>query len=217
RKKLEAVQELGYLGAGFRLALKDLEIRGTGNLLGAEQSGHIESIGFDMYMEMLESAVAELRGEKTAPVIEPVIELRVRALIPEDYIENPDLRLSIYRKIASAKDPDSLEVLLDELKDRFGPVTEETKRLIEIMEIKTLAKKIAVTKIQNLAGRIQVLFASETLVNPEKIFSLYKSREQYLKFLPEGGIELDLEGREWSSVYSELKGALEELGTVGAT
>jgi transcription-repair coupling factor (superfamily II helicase) len=217
RKKLEAVQELGYLGAGFRLALKDLEIRGTGNLLGAEQSGHIESIGFDMYMEMLESAVAELRGEKTAPVIEPVIELRVRALIPEDYIENPDLRLSVYRKIASAKDPDSLEVLLDELKDRFGPVTEETKRLIEIMEIKTLAKKIAVTKIQNLVGRIQVLFAPETPVTPEKIFSLYKSREQYFKFLPEGGIELDLEGREWSGIYSELKGALEELGKVGTT
>jgi len=103
RKKLQAIQELGYLGAGFRLALKDLEIRGAGNLLGGEQSGHIEAVGFDMYMEMLETAVAELKGEKIEPKTEPVIDLKIMAVIPEEYIEDPDLRLSIYRKIASAK------------------------------------------------------------------------------------------------------------------
>ncbi len=211
RKKLQAIQELGYLGAGFRLALKDLEIRGAGNLLGAEQSGHIEAVGFDMYMEMLESAVAELKGEKTEPKMEPVIDLKITAVIPEEYIENPDLRLSIYRKIATAKDIKSLERLLEELKDRFGPPSEKTKRLLEIMELKTLAKKFLITRVQNINGRIQIIFGPDTPVSSQTIFSLYNTRKKILKFLPEGGVELDLRGKPWSDIFKALKRVMEEL------
>ncbi|MBI5100009.1 MAG: transcription-repair coupling factor [Nitrospirae bacterium] len=211
RKKLQAIQELGYLGAGFRLALRDLEIRGAGNLLGAEQSGHIEAVGFDMYMEMLESAVAELKGEKIEPKMEPVIDLKITAVIPEEYIENPDLRLSIYRKIATAKDIKSLERLLEELKDRFGPPPEKTKRLLEIMELKTLAKRFLITRVQNINGRIQIIFGPDTQVSSQTIFSLYNTRKKILKFLPEGGIELDLRGKPWSDIFKELKRVMEEL------
>jgi transcription-repair coupling factor (superfamily II helicase) len=211
RKKLQAIQELGYLGAGFRLALKDLEIRGAGNLLGGEQSGHIEAVGFDMYMEMLETAVAELKGEKIEPKTEPVIDLKIMAVITEEYIENPDLRLSIYRKIASAKHLKSLEGLLEELKDRFGPPPEKTKRLLEIMELKILANKFLISRIQNITGRIQIIFAPETPATSEKIFSLYNTRKKILKFLPEGGIELDLRGKPWSDIFKELKRVMEEL------
>jgi transcription-repair coupling factor (superfamily II helicase) len=211
RKKLQAIQELGYLGAGFRLALKDLEIRGAGNLLGGEQSGHIEAVGFDMYMEMLETAVAELKGEKIEPKTEPVIDLKIMAVITEEYIENPDLRLSIYRKIASAKDIKSLERLLEELKDRFGPPPEKTKRLLEIMELKILANKFLVTRIQNITGRIQIIFAPDTPATSEKIFSLYNTRKKILKFLPEGGIELDFRGKPWSDIFRELKKMIGEL------
>lgn len=211
RKKLQAIQELGYLGAGFRLALKDLEIRGAGNLLGAEQSGHIEAVGFDMYMEMLESAVAELKGEKTEPKLEPVIDLKITAVIPEEYIENPDLRLSVYRKIASAKDIKSLERLLEEMKDRFGPLPEKTKRLLEIMELKLLAKKHFITRIQNILGRVQIIFAPDTPFSSEQIFSLYDTRKKMLKFLPEGGIELDLRGKGWKEIFKEIKRVMEEL------
>jgi transcription-repair coupling factor (superfamily II helicase) len=229
RKKLQAIQELSYLGAGFRLALKDLEIRGAGNLLGPEQSGHIEAVGFDLYVEMLEQAVAELkvrdstlRGEKIVPKIEPFLDLKITAIIPESYIENPDLRLSLYRKIASAKDRKSLADLLEELKDRFGASPEETLRLLEVMELKLLAKKLAVTRIQNAGGRIKILFAPQTPVTPEKIFSLYpvrkkvsngvyKNREKYFKFLPEGGIEIDLRDKSWNEIFRELKEIMEEL------
>jgi transcription-repair coupling factor (superfamily II helicase) len=211
RKKLQAIQELGYLGAGFRLALKDLEIRGAGNLLGGEQSGHIEAVGFDMYMEMLESAVAELKGEKIEPKTEPVIDLKIMAVIPEGYIEDPDLRLSIYRKIASAKNLKSLEGLLEELKDRFGPPPEKTKRLLEIMELKMLAKKHAIARIQNITGRIQIMFAPDTPVASQQIFSLYNTRKKILRFLPEGGFELDLRGRAWNDVFKEIKKVMEEL------
>jgi len=214
RKKLQAIQELSYLGAGFRLALKDLEIRGAGNLLGAEQSGHIEAVGFDMYMEMLENTVAELKGEKMTPRIEPVLELKVTVMISEEYIENPDLRLSVYRKIASAKDTSSLKKILDELKDRFGTPPEETKRLLEIMELKVMAMKLFITKLENVSGRIRILFAHETPVTPDQIFSLHKTRKGHIRFLPEGGIELDLGKKEWKEIFRELKRTMEELGSV---
>ncbi len=211
KKKLQAIQELGYLGAGFRLALKDLEIRGAGNLLGAEQSGHIEAVGFDMYMEMLESTVAELKGEKIAPVIEPVLDLKITAVISEDYIENPDLRLSIYRKIVSAKDIKSLEGLFEELKDRFGTPPEKTKRLIGITDLKMRARNLAVTKIQNTAGKIKILFAPETTVTPEKIFALYETAKDHIRFLPEDGIELDMRGKNRDEIFRELKRVLDAL------
>jgi transcription-repair coupling factor (superfamily II helicase) len=211
RKKLQAIQELGYLGAGFRLALKDLEIRGAGNLLGAEQSGHIEAVGFDMYMEMLETAVAEIRGEKVEPRIEPVIDLRITAVIPEEYIEDPDLRLSVYRKIAAAKDVKSLGRLHDELKDRFGPLPEKTRRLLEIMELKLLAKKYFIVRIQNILGKVQIIFAPDTPVSSQQIFSLYDTRKKVLKFLPEGGLELDLRGKGWKDIFKEVKKVMEEI------
>lgn len=214
RKKLQAIQELGYLGAGFRLALKDLEIRGSGNLLGSEQSGHIEAVGFDMYLEMLETAVAELKGEKITPEIEPVIDLRITAVIPDDYIENADLRLSIYRKIATSKNIKALRNIIDELRDRFGPPPEKTRCLIQIMEIKVMAARLFIKKIRNISGKIRIFFSTDTPVRPEEIFSLYKKRKGYMKFLPEGGIELDLRGKKWRDIFRELKEVMNELGSV---
>jgi transcription-repair coupling factor (superfamily II helicase) len=211
RKKLQAIQELSYLGAGFRLALKDLEIRGAGNLLGPEQSGHIEAVGFDMYIEMLESAISELKGEKVPPKIEPVIDLKATAIIPEEYIENPEIRLSIYRRIASARDKNSLEDLRDELKDRFGTPPQETLRLLEIMDLKLLAKNLLITRIQNIAGKIKVVFAPETPITPERIFSLYKSNKRRIRLLPEGGIEIDLKDRGWDEMLTELKKVIQTL------
>ncbi len=211
RKKLQAIQEMGYLGAGFRLAMKDLEIRGAGNMLGAEQSGHISAIGFNMYMEMLETAVSELKGEKVVPKIETEIDLNITAMISEDYIESPELRLSLYRKIATAKEVDILSKILNELKDRFGPPPEKTKRLIDIMKLKVMASRLMITRIHNAAGRYRILFADETEVTPDMLFSLQTTRKGKIKFLPEGGIELDMKGKKWNMVYEELRELLEEL------
>jgi transcription-repair coupling factor (superfamily II helicase) len=182
-------------------------------MLGGEQSGHIEAVGFDMYMEMLETAIAELKGEKAAPEIEPEIDLNINVIIPDDYIEDPDLRLSIYRKIASAKDVTPLHKIIDELKDRFGPPPEKAERLVEVMELKLMAKKLFINKIQKTGDSYKLLFAPDTPVSSDKIFSLYNTRKRYLKFLPEGGIELKLKRKEWRDVFSELKGVMEELGS----
>lgn len=211
RKKVQAVQELSYLGAGFRLAMKDLEIRGAGNMLGAEQSGHVEAIGYDLYIKMLEEAVAELKGEDVPSEIEPTLDLGVTAVIPEDYIKDPSLRLNIYRKIAAARDSKQIMLLKDELKDRFGELPEETKRLVEIMEIKTIAKRLAVTAIHNKAGKINILFAPETPVTPEMLFSLYNKGGDPVKFLPEGGVELNLTGKGWEEIFKKIMGVFKNL------
>ncbi|GAB4542370.1 MAG: transcription-repair coupling factor [Thermodesulfovibrionia bacterium] len=202
RRRLMAIQELSYLGAGFRLALKDLEIRGAGNLLGPEQSGHIAAVGYDLYIQMLEEVVRELKGEEIRAEIEPHIDIRLTALIPDDYIDEPTMRLSMYRRIASIKRIEDIKRLKDEITDRFGMPPQEVLRLLDIMELKLIAKGLAITRIQQVDGRMRLLFSDETPVTPERLYKIYKERG-HIVFLPERGIEIDLMGK--SDILKELK------------
>ncbi len=211
RKKLSAIKEMSYLGAGFRLALKDLEIRGAGNLLGQAQSGHIEAVGFDLYVQMLEEAVAEIKGENTLPRIETVVNLKKSAVLSEKYIEDPSVRLSIYRKISSIKHAEDTVAMKDELKDRFGEPPDEALHLIDMVELKLMAQKLGIAKIESSDGMISILFAEESPVSPESILSLYDKKERGLRFLPERGIKLDMKGKNWDKVYSKLKRILKKL------
>jgi len=203
KKRLQAVQEMSYLGAGFRLAMKDLEIRGAGNLLGPEQSGHIHAVGFDLYVEMLEKAVAELKGIKIEEEFEPSISLRVNAFIPEEYIEDITLRLSLYRRIASSKTHGNLKALELEMEDRFGRPPEEVKNLLDVMRLKIMARDLLITKIQDIHGRIRVMFSPHTKVEPRDIFELHKKENGKITFLPDG-FEVDLRGVPWEKVYKEF-------------
>ncbi len=175
KKRLQAIREMSYLGAGFRLAMKDLELRGAGNLLGAEQSGHIHAVGFDMYVEMLENAVAELKGIEVREEREPSIALKVAALIPEDYIEDMTVRLSVYRRIANAKKAEDLEDMESEMKDRFGALPDEVRNLLAIMRLKIMAKKLLITGISETEGKARIVFAEDTPVRPDQIFALQKT------------------------------------------
>ncbi|MFZ3122859.1 MAG: transcription-repair coupling factor [Thermodesulfovibrionales bacterium] len=210
KKRLQAIQDMSYLGAGFRLAVKDLEIRGTGNLLGHEQSGHIHAVGFDMYIEMLESAVSELRGIKTEEGIEPRISLKVSAFIPEEFIEDVTLRLSVYRKIASAKNHEDLDALIEELNDRFGHMPLEVQNLFDVMKLKIMAKKLLITDITDMSGRVHVTFSKNTGVSGEKILGLYNIIGKRVRFLQDG-FELDVKNFMWDETYKITKEALEKL------
>jgi transcription-repair coupling factor (superfamily II helicase) len=210
RKRLHAIQEMSYLGAGLRLAMKDLEIRGAGNLLGPEQSGHIHAVGFDLYMEMLEKAVAELKGLKIEEEFEPSISLRVNAFIPEEYVDDITLRLSLYRRIASSKTGETLEALEFEIRNRFGNLPEEVKNLLDIMRLKIMAKELLITRIQDTQGRIRIHFSPDTKIEPKDIFELRKKRDGKIKFLPEG-FELDLRGLPWEQVYGEVSSLFTSL------
>ncbi len=207
RKRLQAIQELNYLGAGFRLAMKDLEIRGAGNLLGPEQSGHAEAVGFDLYIEMLERAVAELRGEPISVEIDPVIDLKIDARIEESYIEDPNLRLSLYRRIANLKDEAGLAGLVSEMRDRFGEIPDETKRLVDIVSLKLMSKALRITAIRNNNGIVRITFADDNHVGLEKIYALSK---RGIRLFPDG-IEVALRGLDWQRLIYGLKNILQEL------
>jgi len=200
RQRLQAIQDMSYLGAGFRLALKDLEIRGAGNLLGAEQSGHIHAIGFDLYMEMLEKTVAELKGVKIEEEFEPSIQLQVDAFIPEEYMEDITLRLSMYRKIAASKSLEALQSTGAEIEDRFGKPPAEVQNLIDVMRLKIMAKHLLITRIRNANGIITVSFSKDTKVAPEDIFRLKETMDGKVRFLPDG-FEINLKGIPWEETY----------------
>lgn len=175
KKRLQAISEMSYLGAGFRLAMKDLEMRGAGNLLGPQQSGHIHAVGFEMYVEMLEKAVAELKGVEMKEEWEPSISLKVTARIPEEYIEDMTVRMSVYRRIANAYSPEELSDIEAEMTDRFGAVPDEVRRLLGIMRLKSMARRLSILKISETDRKIRVVFSKDTSVATEKVFALQKT------------------------------------------
>ncbi len=210
RMRLQAIQEMSYLGAGFRLALKDLEIRGAGNLLGAEQSGHVHDVGFDLYMEMLEKAVAEFRGLKIEDEFEPSIQLKINAFIPEEYVDDMTLRLSLYRKIASAKRHEAVEEIESEMRDRFGKIPAQVTNLTDIMRLKILARELLITKIQDRNRWIRIEFSPETGLEAHDILLLGKEMDRKIRFLPEG-FEMNIGGIGWPAVYRAITEALQRL------
>ena len=176
-KRLEAIESLEELGAGFTLATHDLEIRGAGELLGSEQSGQIQEIGFSMYSALLERAVNDLKSGKTPDFDKPLkhgceIDLRLPALIPEDYLPDVHTRLVIYKRIANAESTDALDELQVEMIDRFGLLPESTKTLFTISEIKVAAEPLGIRKIEAGANSGRVLFDAEPDIDPMTIIKL---------------------------------------------
>ena len=187
QKRLEALESLDNLGAGFILATHDLEIRGAGELLGSEQSGQIESIGFSLYMELLESAVKAMKegrepslDELTQQQVE--IDLRVPALLPDDYLGDVNMRLSFYKRIAGAENKSALDELKVELIDRFGLLPEATKNLMQIAELRAIAKQLKVIKIDATANGGFVEFNPTADLDPMKFLNLIKEKPAVYKF-----------------------------------
>ncbi|MBI5847308.1 MAG: transcription-repair coupling factor [Nitrospirae bacterium] len=210
KKRLQALQEMSYLGAGFRLAMKDLEIRGAGNIFGPEQSGHIHEIGFDLYIEMLEKAVAELRGEDIREEIEPVIDLNISAYIPETYVEDVMIRMGLYRRISSLKTEKNVDELGEELRDRFGKLPLEVSHLLAVMRLKLVARELMTLKIQTVQERVRVLFSPDTPVQPEMVFNLHGQWQGRMKFLPDG-FEIDMKKRDTDTMLTEIYQAADTL------
>lgn len=180
-KRLEAIASLEDLGAGFALATHDLEIRGAGELLGDDQSGQIATVGFSLYMEMLEKAVEALKEGREPSLDDALsaqteIELRLPALLPDDYIADVNTRLSLYKKLASCKHKADIDELQVELIDRFGLLPDATKNLIRIAEMKLLANKVGIAKIDASPQGGVIEFAAHTNVDPGFIIKLIQSK-----------------------------------------
>ncbi|GGD55460.1 transcription-repair coupling factor [Lacimicrobium alkaliphilum] len=186
RKRLEAIASLEDLGAGFALATHDLEIRGAGELLGDDQSGQIATVGFSLYMEMLDKAVDALKEGKEPSLEESLsshteIELRIPALLPEDYIADVNIRLSLYKKVANCKTKDDLDELRVELIDRFGLLPDAAKNLMMISELKQDAKNLGISKIEASAQGGFVEFEQDTPIDPGFIIQLLQSQPAIYK------------------------------------
>ena len=173
-RRLQVIQSLDQLGAGFQLASHDLDIRGAGNLLGDEQSGHIREVGFELYNHLLEEAVQLARqegGEAAAEAQDwtPQITIDAAALIPETYIEDLDLRLQMYRRLAALAEPDDVEAFAAELIDRFGPLPDETEQLLQLVRIKQLCRKAGVAKVEAGPKGVLLAFHDNRFARPERL------------------------------------------------
>ena len=169
QKRLVTIREFTDFGSGFRIALRDLEIRGAGNLLGAEQSGHMTSIGYGLYCRLVEKAVQRLRGEKDEAAVDTSIDLKLGAHIPESYIRDGQDRLDIYRHIAAIRTPEQQSDVTDELIDRFGEIPESVLQLMEVASLRVTASQVGIQSIKQQPGQIIFVFASAAHLDPAKL------------------------------------------------
>ncbi|MBD0371482.1 MAG: transcription-repair coupling factor [Pyrinomonadaceae bacterium] len=210
RRRLAAIREFSDLGAGFRIAALDLELRGAGNLLGGEQSGHMDALGFDLYTQMLERTVAELRGEAVEDETSVSINLGVSVAIPEDYISDMGQRLRTYKRISSARDEETLRLIRAETEDRYGRVPVEVERLFDYARLRLVAESVGVVSVDKAAGGIAVKLSDKARVAPEKLMEMV-SRRQGASFAPTGVLRLDLSEREREEVLETARGVLLEI------
>jgi transcription-repair coupling factor (superfamily II helicase) len=211
QQRLQAIQDFTALGSGFRIAAADLEIRGGGNLLGKEQSGHIAAVGFELYMHMLEQAVHELKGETVAEELEPTLQLRVSAYIPEEYVSDAGQRLSLYKRFYSSTQMGDLAHLHGELVDRYGPAPEPVERLFEVMELRLLAKALRLVAIQVGSEAVAFSFAKEASPDPAAIQTLLDTYRVRLRFTAPSSFELRGVDGEWKILFPEVKRVLQVL------
>jgi transcription-repair coupling factor (superfamily II helicase) len=195
KKRLAAIKEFSDLGSGFRVAALDLEIRGAGNLLGGEQSGHIETVGFEMYMKLLEQTVRELKGEEVEDDVRASVNLRVDLKIEDTYIPDMNQRLMVYRQLASARREDELERTLAEVRDRYGPLTASMLNLAAFSRIRMLADRLGVEAIDREGQVVVFKFRENARVDPQRLVSLVNRRGD-VTLVPPAGLKLDLRSPE---------------------
>ncbi|MFI5304376.1 MAG: transcription-repair coupling factor [Nitrospiria bacterium] len=209
QKRLRALQEFTELGAGFKIAARDLEIRGAGHFLGTQQSGEIASIGFELYIKMLENSVAELRGKKVEEEVNPTLHLGLSAFIPEGYIPDSYQRLRIYKKLSSQKKEDDLEEIQNELKDRFGPIPEEVTSLFKLIEIRILAKLLKIERIDKNPKGIYFTLHPSHEISTDIIKKLIRNPK--IRFIPEFSFQLLSESADIHRTFVEIKKCLQSL------
>lgn len=182
-KRLSAIKEFTELGSGFKIAMRDLEIRGAGNLLGAKQHGHMEAVGYDLYCKMLNEAVKSLKGIETPEQFDTTIELDMDAFIPPAYIPNEFQKLDIYKRITGIENQEESEEMLEELIDRFGEPPKSVENLLTIAQLKAKAHSCYYTEIKENNGKIKFTFYNQAKINPANIAGMAERYEGALQFI----------------------------------
>jgi transcription-repair coupling factor (superfamily II helicase) len=213
RSRIEALERHTELGSGFQIATLDMELRGAGDLLGAEQSGFVSSVGFDLFCQMLQEASHELRGEVVVHGVDPELSFDVDALLPEDYVAEVGVRLSLYKRLSSASDEHEVQEIATEMEDRFGPPPEEAKKLVELMRIKTELRRLMVLGCEASAKSVSLHLRDDTPLDPIKIGELVAKKKSPYRISPEGRLtRRALEGESFVNGIKLCDQTLEELG-----
>jgi transcription-repair coupling factor (superfamily II helicase) len=214
RRRLAAIREFSELGAGFRIAALDLELRGAGNLLGGQQSGHMDALGFDLYTQMLERTVSELRGEQVEDETSVTINLAVDVAIPETYVSDMGQRLRTYKRVSSARDEEALTAIRAETEDRYGRIPESVEHLFAYARLRQAAEDVGVVSIDRSPGGIAIKLSEKARVAPEKLMEMVRVREG-ASFTPSGVLRLELSEEERDEVLAVARRVLLQIRSDG--
>ena len=212
RQRLAALKEFSDLGSGFKIAALDLELRGAGNLLGGEQHGHIDAIGFDLYCQMLERTIEEMRSGAETPEVQTQINLRVTVKIPETYVPDETQRLSTYKRISSLKLDSEIEELRGELEDRYGALPAEVESLMDYVRLRLLAERVLVKSIDRERDGISIKFHEKTPVQPQRLVELV-SASPGVVLSPNGVLKIQSAGLMPNEIFPVLRSLLLELAS----
>ena len=212
RKRLNVIKEFSEPGSGFRIASHDMEIRGAGNLLGISQSGTVSAVGYELYTELMERTIKELKGEKIPKEeITPEILLGLPAFIPDDYITDMHMRLVTYKRISMAATDGELDEIREELLDCYGFIVPQVENLLEIISIRNLLKNISGKKMEYDGENLSISFSKESPVEPEKIIELSRKKTSKIRFTPDFRLHIPIPSLDGDEVLRHAKGLLREL------
>jgi transcription-repair coupling factor (superfamily II helicase) len=214
QKRLVAIQEFTELGSGFRIAAADMEIRGAGNLLGRQQSGHIAAIGLDLYLKMVEQAVLQIKGTVVEEEPEPTLHLNVSAFIPEEYVGDSHQRLSLYKRLSTCRQVGDLALLHGEIQDRYGALPEPVERLFEVMQVRMLAQTLRLAQVEVKPGPPTVIglaFDPKAAVPEAGIRKIMDRYQRRFRLRSPLSFEVQMPQSDWASVFPELTAALQTL------
>jgi transcription-repair coupling factor (superfamily II helicase) len=213
QKRLKVLMEHSDLGSGFQIAVSDLRIRGGGTILGASQSGHIAAVGYEMFLELMEQAVAELKGQPQTESLVPEINMELSALIPESYVPDIDQRLSAYRRLSRMTAGSEIKDFKTELTDRYGPPPGEVEHLLTKIRLKIQAVQAGVRKLDVTGKSLFITFSEAHLRNPQGMVDLIKSHPEQYSFSPENILRARLSGYDLPARIQETKNILKQIAT----
>ena len=211
QKRLKVLMEYSDLGSGFQIAMSDLKIRGGGTILGASQSGHIAAVGYDMFLRLMESSVAEIKGEPMVETLEPEINLQISAFLPEQYVEDIDQRLSLYRRLARMEELKEISALKTEMEDRFGKLPDEAANLLLKIMLKVLAVRAGCTRLDLAGNHLQLHFSEQYQRRPFGIVDMVASAGKKYRISPDHVFSAFLTGSSIKAQMAQTKNILIEI------
>jgi transcription-repair coupling factor (superfamily II helicase) len=211
KKRLKAIRQFTELGSGFYLALRDLEIRGAGNLLGPQQHGFIQELGFDLYCRLLDEAVRELKGEKIVKRPEVKLSFDLDLFIPEGYVPSPQHRVEIYQKIADAKSMEDLKEIEGELSDRFGKLHPQVLDILTLAQAKLIAERKGIIRMTLKKGILEIEFDPEKDMGRKEIEKMRRKLDYPLEFSAKGGFRIKVEQRKDGNQAGFVKKVLQKI------